>query len=105
VAEAGAAATRASAERALAESGIKLDVRSAWLRLEAARARVAVGAAAVAQARESQRIIRDRYEAGLAGVSDLLRAADAVLDAELQDTSTRVDVIIEAAALDRAVGR
>jgi len=105
VAEAGAAAKRASAERALAESGIKLDVRSAWLRLEAARARVAVGAAAVAQARESQRIIRDRYEAGLAGVSDLLRAADAVLDAELQDTSTRVDVIIEAAALDRAVGR
>ena len=64
-----------------------------------------MGAAAVAQARESQRIIRDRYEAGLAGVSDVLRAAEALLDAELQHTSAQVDVVIEAAALDRAVGR
>ena len=104
-AETTAAVTRASAERALAESAIRLDVRSAWLRLDAARARVGVGAAAVAQARESQRIIRDRYEAGLAGVSDVLRAAEAALDAELHHTSAQVDVVIEAAALDRAVGR
>jgi outer membrane protein len=105
LAEAGSALERAGAERALAESGIRLDVRSAWLRLEAARARVGVGAAALAQARESQRIIRDRYEAGLANVSDVLRAAQALLDAELQQTSARVDVVMESAALDRAVGR
>jgi outer membrane protein TolC len=105
VAEAASAVARAAADRSLAESGIRLEVRSAWLRLEAARARVVVGTAAVAQARESQRILRDRYDAGLVGVSDVLRAAQALLDAELQQTSAQVDVVIEAAALDRAVGR
>lgn len=96
---------RAVAERESAESAIQLDVRSAWLRLEAARARVNVGAAAVSQARESQRILRDRYEAGLVGVGDVLRAAQAMLDAELQHTAAQVDVITAAATLDRAVGR
>jgi outer membrane protein TolC len=66
---------------------------------------VTVGATAVSQARESQRIIRDRYEAGLVGVGDLLRAAQAVLDAELQHTAAQVEVITAAAMLDRAVGR
>jgi outer membrane protein TolC len=75
------------------------------LRLEAARARVEVGATAVSQARESQRIIRDRYETGVVGVGDVLRAAQAMLDAELQHTIAQVDVITAAATLDRAVGR
>jgi outer membrane protein len=105
LAETTQAVARAAAERALAESGIRLDVRSAWLRLEAARSKMAVGTAAVAQARESQRILRDRYEAGLVGVGDVLRAAQAVLDAELQHTSAEVEVVVETAALDRAVGR
>jgi len=103
--EAAHASERASAERASAEAAIRLDVRSAWLRHDAAHARVNVGATAVSQARESQRIIRDRYEAGLAGVGDVLRAAQAVLDAELQLTAAQVDVITAAAMLDRAVGR
>jgi outer membrane protein TolC len=38
-------------------------------------------------------------------VGDVLRAAQAVLDAELQHTAARVDVITAAAALDRAAGR
>jgi outer membrane protein len=105
VSEAAHAFERAVAERASAESAIRLDVRRAWLRLEAARARVDVGATAVSQARESHRILRDRYEAGLVGVGDVLRAAQAMLDAELQHTAAQVDVITAAAALDRAVGR
>jgi outer membrane protein TolC len=99
------AVERARAEREAAESAIRLDVRATALRLESARARVAVGRAAVAQARESQRIIRDRYENGLAGVGDVLRAAQALLDAEMQQTAAEADVITGAAALDRAVGR
>ena len=73
--------------------------------VEAARAREVVGEAAVTQARESQRIVRDRYEAGLATVNDILRAANARLDAELQQTAARIDVLVSRAALDRAVGR
>ncbi|HET7217090.1 MAG TPA: TolC family protein [Vicinamibacterales bacterium] len=96
---------RAVAERASAESAIRLEVRRAWLHLEAARARVNVGATAVSQARESHRILVDRYDTGLVGVGDVLRAAQAMLDAELQHTAAQVDVITAAAALDRAVGR
>ena len=99
------AVERAIAERDSTESAIRLDVRRAWLRLDAARARVDVGATAVSQARESHRILGDRYEAGLVGVGDVLRAAQAMLDAELQHTAAQVDVITAAAALDRAVGR
>ena len=105
VSETARALERAGAERESAEAAIRLDVRRAWLRLEAARARAEVGVAAVSQARESHRILRDRYEAGLVGVGDVLRAAQAMLDAELQHTAARVDVMTAAAALDRAVGR
>jgi len=103
--EASFAAERASAERDRLESAVRVEVRSAVARLDAARAREAVGRAAVEQARESQRIIRDRYDAGMAAASDLLRANTAVLDAETLRTSTLVDLLVSAAALDRAVGR
>jgi len=93
------------AERERAESLVRLDVRAALARLDAARAREAVGRASVAQARESHRIIRDRYDGGMADVAELLRAAQAVLDAESQEIAARVDVLVQAAALDRALGR
>jgi outer membrane protein TolC len=80
-------------------------VYTAVARLDAARAREAVGRAAVAQARESRRIIRDRYEAGLTDVASLLRATDAVVQADTQQTAARVAVLTETAALDRALGR
>jgi outer membrane protein TolC len=100
-----AAVTRAQAQRESAEAAARLDVRTATARLAAARARVEVASAAVAQARESARIIRDRFGSGMAAVTDVLRAANALLDAEALDIDTRAGVIVAAAALDRAVGR
>jgi len=88
-----------------ARSNVEVEVVSAINRLEAARARQAVGAASVDQARESQRIVRDRFEAGLAGVDDVLRASAALVDAEAQKTNALVDVVVGDAMLDRAVGR
>lgn len=105
VAEADHSRIRSAAEREQAENAVRLDVRAAIARLDAARAREQVGRASVAQATESQRIIRDRYEAGMASVSDLLRAAETVLAAESQATTARVDVLIQAAQLERALGR
>ena len=99
------AETRATAEREQIERRIAVDVRAAQTRVEAARAREAVGRATLAQARESQRIIRDRYENGLATVTDVLRAAEAALDAESRATTAETDVILQTVALDRAVGR
>jgi outer membrane protein len=105
LAEARYAEVRAQAEREGVERAIEVEVRAAMARLDAARDRERVGQAALTQARESQRIVRDRYDGGLATISDVLRAAGAVLDAESRATAAQADVIIEAVALDRAVGR
>jgi outer membrane protein len=99
------AQVRATAERENLASSVRLEVRTARAELDGALAREAVGRAAVLQARESQRIIRDRYESGLAGVGDVLRAANALLDAETLRISSVVDVMVGQAAFDRAVGR
>ena len=101
-AEAGA---RAQAEAEDARAAIHVDVLTALRRLEAARARQAVGRAAVDQAQESQRIIRDRFDAGVADVTDVLRASSAVLDADAQRTSAIVDTMVSDAMLRRALGR
>lgn len=99
------AAARAAAERQSAETGLRLEAWTTRAQLEAAVAREVVGRKAVLQARESQRIIRDRFEAGLAAVNDVLRAANALLDAETLRISSIVDVMVAKAALDRATGQ
>jgi outer membrane protein len=105
VIEAREQATRRAREREKAETAARLDVHIAIARLDAARASDAVGRATVEQARESRRIIRDRYEAGLTDVASLLRAAEAVVQAETQQTASQVAVLTETAALERALGR
>lgn len=96
---------RARALQADTEASARLEIQTARARLDAAHARAAVAAAAIAEARESERIIRDRYGAGLAGVTDVLRAAQAVLDADALATSARMDVVVAGVTLDRALGR
>jgi outer membrane protein TolC len=105
MAEASHARIRATAERERVERRIEVDVRAALAQLAAARARDEAGRAALTQARESQRIVRDRYESGLATVTDVLRAAEATLDAESRATTAEMDVILQTVALDRALGR
>ena len=102
---AGAALARAAAESDDIRAAVHVEVVTAASRVESARAREAVGRAAADQARESQRIVRDRFEQGLAGVNDVLRASTAVLDAEANRTAAIVDVMIADAMLRRAVGR
>jgi outer membrane protein len=104
-AAAAAAARRARSERETLTSGVHLDVLTATRRLESAEARRRVGVAAVEQAREGQRIIRNRFEAGVAGVTDVLQASTAVLDAEARAIAARVDVMVGHSLLRRALGR
>ena len=105
IAEAGHAHVRATAERERVQRRIEVEIRAALAQLATARAREDAGRAALAQARESQRIIRDRYDSGLASVTDVLRAAEATLDAESRATAAEMDVILKTVALDRALGR
>lgn len=102
-----ATSARTAAERARddAAAGVRVEVITAVRQLEAATARVAVGAEAVAQAAERARVIRNRYDAGLASMTDVLAAAGASLDAEARRTAAQVDVLNAGADLQRALGR
>ncbi|MEZ5284261.1 MAG: TolC family protein [Vicinamibacterales bacterium] len=102
---AAASGLRARAALDEARAAVEVDVLSAVRRLESAEARERVAATTVAQARERQRIVRDRYDAGMAGVQDVLRAAAAVLSAETTRVAALADRISAQAALDRAIGR
>ena len=104
LAEARHAQTQRALDREKAETAVRVDVRVATARLDAARAAEAVGQRAVAQARESHRIVRDRYENGLADVAALLTAAEAVQQAEARFAAARVDITVAAATLTRALG-
>jgi outer membrane protein TolC len=105
LAEAREQATRQAHEKDKAETMARLDVQIAIARLEAARASEVVGRAAADQARESRRIVRDRYESGLMDAAMLLRAADAVQQADAQQIAARVNVLTATATLQRAIGR
>jgi outer membrane protein TolC len=105
LAEAREQVKRRALEQGKAKTMARLDVQIAIARLEAARASEAVGRAAADQARESRRIIQDRYQSGLTDAAMLLRSADAVQQAEVQQITARVNVLIATATLQRAIGR
>jgi outer membrane protein TolC len=102
--ESTAAIARATAERAQLEADIRLQVRSAVAELESAIAREVAARQATDQARESHRMIRDRYEAGLAPASELLGASEAVLQAESLRIAALTGTYVSAAAVTRAAG-
>lgn len=105
LAEARALTARRAAALDKAKTLVRLDVRVAVARLEAALASDAVGRAAVEQARESGRIIRDRYASGLTDIATLLRSAEAEQQADAQQIAAGVNVLTANATLQRAIGR
>ncbi|HEX5109226.1 MAG TPA: TolC family protein [Vicinamibacterales bacterium] len=99
------AQVRAAAAADDIRAAVRVEVVTAFRRLEAARARQAVGQAAVNQAQERQRIIRDRFAAGMTGVTEVLQASSALTDAEAQRIGAVVDAVNGEALLRRAIGR
>jgi outer membrane protein len=104
-AEAVARVARARTETEDARAAAQVEILTARQRLEAALARQIVAQESVLQSRESQRIIRDRSDAGIAGTNDVLHAAAAVADADFRRVSALVDAVVSRAVLDKAVGR
>jgi outer membrane protein len=102
--EAVAAERQAKARRQEAESGIRLQVRKAYLDLNASRERVGVARAAVAQAEESHRIIQNRYQNGLTTVTELLRSELALAGARMRHVAALHDERIASAQLLAAAG-
>lgn len=105
LAEAKARERQAASQVEWLRSGIRLEIRQAYLEAKAAALRVRAAEEAVGQARESLRIIQNRYEAGLTTITELLRAQSAQLDARTIYLAALHDGQTARAQLERAAGR
>ena len=77
LAQENAALARANAQVAQAQSQVRLDVSSAHIQRQTAALSQETAQQALDQSGESLRIMKNRYNAGLATITDLLRAEDA----------------------------
>jgi outer membrane protein TolC len=94
----------AHAQEKQVTAGIALESKRAEARFASAAERLRVTEAAVAQAEESVRIVRNRYEAGLARIDELLRNEAAVLEAQLRRLQAVYDQRIAAVEVELAAG-
>lgn len=102
--EAEYAVQQAEAQQRQVSSIVRLDVRRAWFDLQAANERIAVTQAAVRAADESLRIIKNRYEAGLTTVTELLRNEVALLESQNRQLQAIHDQRVALVALESAAG-
>ena len=96
---------RAHADEQRMDSAVRLEMRRAWADLRAARERIDVAKAAVAEAEESLRITQNRYESGMSNVTDLLRNESALLESRTRYLAAVHDQRIAATMLELAAGR
>jgi outer membrane protein TolC len=83
---------------------VALETQQARLEVNQARERLEVGEKTVAQASESLALTRDRFEQGLALVTQLIDAQTALTTARVRRADARFDVQIATASLRRALG-
>jgi outer membrane protein TolC len=96
---------RAAAMRDYMAQAVRMQVQQAYLDLDSAGGRILVSEQAVAQAEESLRIIRNRYEAGLTTITDLLRAEVASIGAKSNRLRAIFDQRVSAANLELQTGQ
>jgi outer membrane protein len=73
---------KVAAAKEMATDAVRLEVRRAYYDLDAARQQVEVVRASVAQSQESLRINQNRYDSGLATITDLLASEEAARRAQ-----------------------
>ena len=96
--------TQAQAQLEQMTAAVKLQVREAYLNLTTAGQRVDVSRQAQSQAEESLRIIQNRYEAGLATITDLLQIETTHTRAQKNYLNALFDYRLSYAALELATG-
>ena len=84
---------------------IQLDVKRAYLNLAAAKARLEVTKASVAQAEESLDLVRKQFEGGAAGITRYLDAELALTRTRMRCIAARYDQVKARADAARALGR
>jgi outer membrane protein TolC len=72
-----AAKQKIDGQLAIAQQHLRLEVSQAHIHLQTAELQLETARAAIDQSAESLRILKNRYSAGLATITDLLRAEDA----------------------------
>ena len=85
-------------------SGVRLQVRQAYLSLESATSRIQVAEAAISSAEEAYRILSDRYAVGLATATELLRSQTDLLEARTRRLAAIYEQRTAALRLERSVG-
>jgi outer membrane protein TolC len=83
---------------------VKLQVREAYLNLTTAQQRLQVSRQAQLEAEESLRIVQNRYDAGLATITDLLQVETARTSAQKNYLNALFDYRLSYAALELATG-
>lgn len=104
LAEATANASKAKHGVEWFRSGVQMEVRKAYLDANAAAQRAAAARDASDQAKESLRIVQNRYETGLTTATELFRAQTARLEAITVYLSALQDWQVARAQLERAAG-
>ena len=104
VAQAQASLAAAQQQQADTDDQIRLDVRQAYLSMEAARKNINTTKTAVAQAAENNRIAEVRYQAGVGTNSDRLDAISYYITAQMNYNQALYDYTTSKAALYKAMG-
>jgi len=102
--EAAASESKAKHNVEWLRSGVQMEVRKAFLDGNAAAQRAAAAHDAAEQAKESLRIVQNRYESGLTTVTELLRSETAELETTTAYLSALQDWQVTRAQLERAAG-
>ncbi|MDM7322838.1 MAG: TolC family protein [Gammaproteobacteria bacterium] len=99
-----AARIETAAKLRQAEEGIQFQVREAQRKAHEADEAVAARRLAVEQAEEAQRLVKKRYENGLATIIELLAAQTQLDKAQADLVAARYEQVVQRAELKRAVG-
>jgi outer membrane protein TolC len=95
---------KVAAMKELATDAVRLEVRKAYYDVDASRQQLDTARASIAESRESLRINQDRYDAGLATLTDLLAAEDAARRTQADYWETICRFYTGYAALELASG-
>ena len=104
-AEASAATRVVQARISEFERQLAFELQQRQLELDSSRAAIGAADAGVRSALETQRVLAERYRAGVATSTDVLDAEIALLQAELERTRALANERLAVARLERAAGR
>ncbi len=84
---------------------VQVEIRQRMADLDSSRASIEAARSGVRSATEARRVLAERFSAGVATNTDVLNAQVALLQAELDLTRALANAELNAARLDRALGR